>query len=203
MDSTQPVLTAGRSAGAVPQGDADVRALLVAGQVDAAFALLAGRYEAKVFRLCVALLRNPETAQDVAQESLIRVWRALPRYDGRASLSTWIYAITRNRCLTALSQPSANLSLSDEAVMAEAEAIADTGVDADTVGLIRQLVAGLPETARRVLTLYYFEERSIAEVAHMLGLPEGTVKTQLFRARTTLRAQLHGLGLAEPGLRLT
>lgn len=194
MDTTPPAPPA------APPADADVLALLGRGETEAAFALLAGRYEAKVYRLSVALLRNPDAARDAAQESLVRVWRALPRYDGRASLSTWIYAITRNRCLTALSQVRGELSLSDEAIMAEAEAVPAVSGDADTAGLVRQLVAALPEAAQRVLTLYYFEERSVGEVALMLGLPEGTVKTQLFRARAALLGQLRDLGLADPEL---
>jgi len=55
-----------------------------------------------VYRLCCALLRDRTQAEDAAQDSLIRVWKALERYDRRASLSSWIYAIARNRCLTAL-----------------------------------------------------------------------------------------------------
>ena len=140
------------------------------------------------------------TAQDVAQESLIRVWKALPGYDGRAALSTWIYAITRNRCLTALERARVPLSLSDEAVQAEAEEVAAANADADSVSTLRRLVDELPEAARRVITLFYFEERSVAEVAAMLGHPEGTVKTHLFRARAALLEKLSGLGLADPAL---
>src|SRR6185437_2445541 len=82
--------------------DQDVVGLLRAGTAERAFALLLPRYEQKIYRLCCALLRDRSQAEDVAQESLVRIWRMLHRYDGRAALSTWIYAITRNRCLTAL-----------------------------------------------------------------------------------------------------
>jgi len=195
MDATPPPATAARSAEPARPADADVVALLSQGQAEAAFDVLAGRYSPKVYRLCFALLRNSEAAQDAAQESLVRVWRALPRYDGRASLSTWIYAITRNRCMTALAQPATELSLSDEAVLAEAEAVPDALADPDAAGLVRRLVDELPEPARRVLTLYYFEECAIGEVARMLGMPEGTVKTHLHRARASLMARLRSLGL--------
>ena len=180
--------------------DRDIVELLRCGGQAAAFELVAERYEAKVYRLCVALLRNPATAQDIAQESLIRVWKALPGYDGRASLSTWIYAITRNRCLTSLQRARETLSLSDEAVQAEAEAVAASDADTGAVAAIRRLVDELPETARRVITLFYFEEHSVAEVAIMLGRPEGTVKTHLFRARAALLEKLAGMGLADPAL---
>jgi RNA polymerase sigma-70 factor (ECF subfamily) len=182
------------------QRDRDIVELLQRGDRAGAFELVAGRYGSKVYRLCVALLRNPAAAQDAAQESLIRVWKALPGYDGRAALSTWIYAITRNRCLSALERTREALSLSDEAVQTEAEAMAGTEADAGTASTIRRLVDDLPESARRVITLFYFEERSVAEVAAMLGCPEGTVKTHLFRARASLLEKLTALGLADPSL---
>lgn len=196
MDAAQPLSQTSPAA----RRDRDIVELLRCGNHAAAFELVAERYESKVFRLCVALLRNPATAQDVAQESLIRVWKALPAYDGRAALSTWIYAITRNRCLTALERGRVALSLSDEVVQAEAEAVAAADPDAESVSTLRRLVDDLPDTARTVITLFYFEERSIAEVAAMLGHREGTVKTHLFRARAALLEKLSGLGLADPAL---
>lgn len=182
------------------QRDRDIVDLLRNDKRVAAFDLLAKRYEAKVYRLCVAFLRDPVAAQDVAQESLIRVWKALPSYNATAALSTWIYAITRNRCLTALASGQKVLSLSDETVEAEAEAVAVVDGNSETVSTLHRLVDDLPEAARRVITLFYFEERSVAEVAALLGCPEGTVKTHLFRARASLLAKLSLLGLADPEL---
>lgn len=182
------------------QRDQDIVELLRNDQRIAAFELLAQRYEAKVYRLCVALLRDPAAAQDAAQESLIRVWKALPSYNATAALSTWIYAITRNRCFSALVSERKQLSLSDESVAAEAEHIAAASGDAETIAALRRLVEDLPETARRAIQLFYFEEHSVAEVAAMLGCPQGTVKTHLFRARAALLARLSALGLADPAL---
>ena len=71
----------------------------------------------------LTLLREPTAAQDAAQESLVRIWKALASYDQRASLSTWIYAITRNRCLTAIERRRDLASLSDPEVNAEAQAL--------------------------------------------------------------------------------
>ena len=182
--------------------DHDILALLDRGDPSAAFDLIAQRYETKVYRLCLALLRNPADARDAAQESLIRVWKGLPGFDGRAALSTWIYAITRNRSLTALERVRTDLSLGDEAVQAEADAVAapEERTAADEALAIRRLVDALPEAQRRVVTLYYFEERAVAEVAAMLGCPDGTVKTQLFRARAALLGRMKVLGLADRAL---
>ena len=161
---------------------------------------LVDRYEHKVYRLCCSLLRDPDQAEDAAQESLVRVWKALPKYDQRASLSTWIYTITRNRCLTAIERRRELDSLSDPAVEHEAEAAQAVGpaAEQDHLAVLRELVDALPERFRRALILFYYEERSVAEVAQMLGLPEGTVKTNLHRARAALAEQLRGLGLADP-----
>ena len=186
-------------AAAAPQ-DADIVALLQSGAHERAFELLLSRYQGKVYRLCCTLLRDPSAAQDAAQESLVRIWKALASYDRRASLSTWMYAITRNRCLTAIERRRDLASLSEPEV--EAEALALGGADSepqDQFELLRELVNLLPERYRRALTLFYYEERSVSEVAQMLAMPEGTVKTNLHRARAALAEQLRRRGLDDPG----
>jgi RNA polymerase sigma-70 factor, ECF subfamily len=183
--------------------DGDIVALLQSGAVEPAFQLTLARYQAKVYRLCCALLRDPSAAEDAAQESLVRIWKAIGGYDGRASLSTWIYTITRNRCLTAIERRRELASLSDDAVAAEAESQAHSLGAADDEPqqgseLLRELVDGLPERYRRTLTLFYYEDRSVSEVAKMLAMPEGTVKTNLSRARAALAEQLRRRGLSDP-----
>jgi RNA polymerase sigma-70 factor, ECF subfamily len=191
---------------AAPAGslDVDVLALLARGERAAAFELLVPRYEGKVYRLCWSLLRNDAQAADAAQDSLLRAWRALDRYDpGTAALSTWIYAITRNRCLSLLAERPRNtalLALPD--VQAEAEAVAapdDRRAD-EAAQHLRRCVQALPEAQRNALTLYYFEERSVSAAAAMLGWPEGTVKTHLHRGRAAVMKQLQAQGLADPRL---
>jgi len=187
-----------RSDGVPP--DQDIVALLRGGAMETAFERLVSRYEHKVFRLCCSVLRDPDQAQDAAQESLLRVWKALPKYDQRASLSTWIYTITRNRCLTAIERRRIQESLSDPAVELEVESL-QAGVperDEDQAAILRGLVDELPERYRTALTLYYYEERDVSEVAQMLGAPEGTIKTNLHRARALLLERLRALGLADP-----
>jgi RNA polymerase sigma-70 factor, ECF subfamily len=180
--------------------DQDIVELLRGGAVEAAFERLIGRYEHKVYRLCCSLLRDPDQAKDAAQESLVRVWKALPKYDQRASLSTWIYTITRNRCLTAIERRRDLDSLSDPGVEREVEAAGAVTPEGeqDHLGVLRELVEALPERYRRALTLYYYEERSVEEVAVMLGVPQGTIKTNLHRARAMLLERVRGLGLGDP-----
>jgi RNA polymerase sigma-70 factor (ECF subfamily) len=181
--------------------DRDIVALLQSGARERAFEQLLLRYQGKLYRLCCTLLRDPTAAEDAAQESLVRIWKALPSYDGRASLSTWIYTITRNRCLTALERRRELSSLSDAVTEVEVEALShgsDETQATDDYALLRELVELLPERYRRTLTLFYYEDRSIGEVANMLGMPEGTVKTNLHRARAALTEQLRRRGLDDP-----
>jgi RNA polymerase sigma-70 factor, ECF subfamily len=172
------------------------------GNLPQAFELVMQRYEAKVYRLCVAYLRDPALAQDAAQESLVRIWRALPKYDGRAALSTWIYAITRNWCFTSISARRATVSLSELAIEAEVDSLAVTDEQGtlDQAQAVRNLVDGLPDVTRRIVSLYYFEEQSVGEVSDLVGLPQGTIKTHLFRGRASLLAKMQAMGLADPSL---
>ena len=179
--------------------DQDIVELLHAGAREHAFETLLGRYEGKVYRLCCALLRDRSQAEDAAQESLVRVWKALERYDGRAALSSWIYAITRNRCLTALQQRRRHEPAQEpnDDAQQTAQGAAPEPWDGRTEEL-RGLIETLPERLRRAPLPYYYEERSVSEVACMLGCPEGTAKTTLFRARTALGELLKRRGLDDP-----
>lgn len=184
------------------QRDADLVALVLAGQLHAAFEGIMVRYESKVFHLCMALLRDKQAAEDIAQESFLRIWRALTSYRSEtASLSTWIYAITRNRCLTELARrPDPTPIDGDGEGTAEHLAAAETSGDSRAMDVLHGLVQLLPTHLRNSLTLYYFEERSVEEVASMLNIPQGTVKTHLHRARIELRQKLLAQGLAHSDL---
>ena len=171
--------------------DADVVALLRAGQQNKAFSLLFERYESLVYRLCRGLVHGP-SADDAAQEAFVRIWRSLHTYDGSAALSTWLYAVARNSCFTLLRSDGTRArrfeSLSDEDDMPMADQ--PESVDQRAVQTVQQAVDALPEKQRRVLQLFYWQDHSVEEVADMLAMPEGTVKTLLHRARQRLAVQL-------------
>ena len=184
------------------QRDRDIVQLLrTAAGRNRAFEELQRRYQGKIYRLCCALLHERDQAEDAAQDSLVRIWQALDRYDGRAALSSWIYTITRNRCLTALERRRTHESWDEcgESLESRGPAAAEAAQPWDgRPGQLRALIELLPERLRRVLLLYYYEERSVTEVALMLGAPEGTIKTALFRARAALAEMLRRRGLDDP-----
>jgi RNA polymerase sigma-70 factor (ECF subfamily) len=164
---------------------------LRAGRDAEAFAALVTGFRRRVFGIAYAILGSRAAAEDVAQEVFVKLWKSLPGYDGRAKLSTWIYAIARNAAISARRRERAAASLSDEAVLAEAErsAAADGDPRADDARLWRA-VAALPDAQRQAVILYYQDERPVEEVAAMLGSPVNTVKTHLHRARARLAAAL-------------
>lgn len=165
--------------------ESDVRQLLRQGERDRAFEMILDLYEARVFRLVLSMVGDAGRAEEVAQDSLLKVWQALERLDERAGLGTWIYTIARNTALTHLRAESYRRTVSLESI---AEPAADARRDE---GDIRGLVERLPEEQRQVVVLYYYQEKSVEEVALMLDLPEGTVKSHLSRARKKL-AELMG-----------
>ena len=157
--------------------------LVASGNLERAFELIVAAYKDKVFGLAYSMAGGVSAAEDVTQEVFLRVWRALPHFEARSSLSTWIYAITRNTCL--------NLKASGhERAMArrdysEREFLAPPR-NPDAALLIEQLLQKLPSTYRRVLTLYYLGDYSCEEVGERLDMPLGTVKTCLHRAKRLL-----------------
>ena len=179
--------------GAAPltSADEDILALLQVRHYLRAFETLLPRYRDRVFRLCWSILENRELAEESAQDAFIRIWKALPAFRRDSSLSTWIFSIARNTSLTtAKHNARRGLSLDDPANRREAELV--THSESHELGHVDvpHLLAQLPEKYRRVIALFYMEEKSYEEVSRMLDLPMGTVKTYLHRARKELAAAL-------------
>lgn len=169
----------------------DIRAQLAAGRYREAFDLVLERFKDKVFRLSYAMLRSETQAEDMTQDVFIKVWKALPGYSGAASVSTWLYTITRNTCLTELkrrqSRPTISLDTPElEAVVDTLPAMQTTDPEGGAEMDVHELLGRLPEKYRQVVSLFYLDQKSYEEVGAMLGLPLGTVKTFLFRARKEL-----------------
>jgi RNA polymerase sigma-70 factor (ECF subfamily) len=131
---------------------------------------------------------NSSQAEDAAQDVCVRIWRALPAYRGESSVSTWVYAITRNTCLTAIAAMKRTSdrnppSGDDRNLQQFAENIPAPEPKAHSGPDLSHAMQQLPENYRQAVMLFYMEERSYVEVAAMMALPIGTVRTYLHRAK--------------------
>ena len=168
-----------------------LRRKLANGDYRPAFEQVLELYSQKIFHLALSMLRNETQAEDMTQDILLRIWKGLPGYHGEASLSTWIYAIARNTCLTELKKRAHRpaISLNEPAFETNLDAVPTLQYhdpDSGTALDVNQLLAQIPEKYRQVITLFYLEQKSYEEVAALLGLPLGTVKTFLYRGKKEL-----------------
>ena len=159
--------------------DEDLIRCLADGRRDRAFDGLVERYRVKVFRLVFSIVANRARAEEVTQDAFLKVWLALPSYDGRASLATWIYTIARN---TSLSHRRSEAYRS----VLPLEEIREPGAAPVEFGDIPGLLERLPDPQKEAVELFYLQERSIEDVAGMMDIPAGTVKSHLHRARRGL-----------------
>jgi RNA polymerase sigma-70 factor (ECF subfamily) len=165
--------------------DEDVRQLLQDRRYPQALERLLDLYQKKVFRMAWVMLRDTGRAEEVTQDVFLKLWRALPAYDGRAAVRTWLYTIARNTCLSAVRAESYRRT--DE-LDERSEPAAPSQVLADLA--LDECLAKLPPAQREVVTLFYLQDKSVSDVAAMLQLPEGTVKSHLHRARRALAAMM-------------
>lgn len=162
-----------------------------------AFAILVSRYDRAVYHLAYRTLRDVEEARDVAQEAFFKAFRSLRTFKPGARFSTWIFAITYHACCDRLNRRKrySNEEMPDRADPApgpERQAIA-----LDEAKRLRDAIESLPEKYRTVITLYHLQGKQYEEIATVLALPIGTVKTHLFRAKEQLRKRLAGLEVTE------
>jgi RNA polymerase sigma-70 factor, ECF subfamily len=169
------------------QADAEIHQHLHTKQYREALALLLPKYRHKVFRFCFGMLGDRALAEDVTQDVFFRVWRALPGYEAQAALSTWIYAISKNACLSELRKRKPMISIhADEEYDPEVTSLAARDRDDSATVSVSQVLDRLPERYRRAVSLFYMEDQSYEQTAASLGLPLGTVKALLHRARKRL-----------------
>ena len=171
--------------------DEQIRGCLDRNLYKSAFDLIVTHFSDKIMHLTYSIVSNDAFAEDVVQDVLLRVWRALPAYRGEASISTWIYAITRNTCLTALKRVGHknSVSIEEPAVRMQTESLSSPQQSALLSDLPR-LLSSLPEKQRQILMLFCMEDKSYEEVALLMNLPVGTVKTYLHRGRKTIASLL-------------
>jgi RNA polymerase sigma-70 factor (ECF subfamily) len=174
---------------APPLTDDELIRAALAGRAEA-FGTLVERYERAVYHLALRTMRDVEEAKDATQEGFFKAYRALHTFRPGAKFSTWIFTIVYRVCCDRLARRKrfSGDELPDRADgTAGPEAIAE---QADDARRLRAAIEALPEKYRVVVTLFHLQGKQYEEIAAVLDLPLGTVKTHLFRAKELLRKAL-------------
>ena len=159
----------------------------------AAFGELVQQYQKRVFALAVRMCPTPELAEEAAQEAFLAAWQGLPFFRGDSAFATWLYRLTSNACVDLLRKENRHQgpSLDDESVSAEVPDPTPTPEKAvEQQELRRQIEAGLQTLSpehREVLILREIQQLSYDEIADVLSLDLGTVKSRINRGRRQLR----------------
>jgi RNA polymerase sigma factor (sigma-70 family) len=151
------------------------------------------RFQAEVFGLSVRLLGHRQDAEDVTQETFVRVFRSLHRWDKARPLRPWVLGIAVNRCRTWMGKRARRPELAD--YLQETSARDDTDDSAELVTEIRTALDGLRPEYRSVFVLFHEQGRSYEEIAAAHGRPVGTIKTWLHRTRLEILTRLRGRGM--------
>jgi RNA polymerase sigma-70 factor (ECF subfamily) len=160
------------------------------------FALLFARFAPRVKSYLLKLGARPEQAEELAQETLLAVWRKASYFDpSRASASTWIFTIARNLRIDAIRRDRHPEDLIDEPQLMPAETVRpdDALSAAEREDRLRVALKSLPPEQAEVVRMSFFQDKAHAEISDSLGLPLGTVKSRLRLAMVRLRAQLDEL----------
>jgi RNA polymerase sigma-70 factor (ECF subfamily) len=184
----------------VPEGvgDAELAARVAAGD-GAAFELLMRRHNRRLYRIAVSVLRDAADAEDALQEAYLAAYRAIGSFRAESSLATWLSRLVLNHCLARRRKARRRdgifsivpeSSEPDAALDVDGETPDRALVRAELRELLERKVGELPEAFRTVFMMRCVEELSVEETAQLLNIPEATVRTRQFRARSLLRESL-------------
>jgi RNA polymerase sigma-70 factor, ECF subfamily len=193
--------------GAMTRSDVQLMLDVKAGD-DASFNLLLQKYRTPLINFLFRMVRDSATAEDLAQEVFLRVYRARKQYSPSAKFTTWLFRIATNLALNSVrDNRHRQMDVSIDAPVDEDEAplqlparemrIDEHMIERDRAEFIRQAISSLPEKQRVAVLLHKYEEMDYAEIAKILECSESALKSLLFRAYETLRVQLAPL-VAQP-----
>ena len=153
----------------------------------ATFEALVGEYQVKVFSLCMGLVSNREDALDLTQEVFIKIYRNAKQFKGESKLSTWIYRIVQNTCMDFLRRERRYTPVSLPDILPDSSPSPyELAAAAEDRERVRKALLSLPTDYKSALLLREYEGLSYSEIADILGISEGTVKSRISRARTAL-----------------
>jgi len=156
-----------------------------------AFTELVNRYKDLVYTLALRMLKNREEAEEVSQDTFIKIYKSLHKFKGESKFSTWIYKVAYNSCLDRIKKNRKYLNDVEINEFTEHEVKTvdnafEALVEEERNQLIQECLNVLPSDDSFLLTLYYFEEQSLEEIANIVGLTANNVKVKLFRSRKKL-----------------
>ncbi len=161
-----------------------------------AFATLVGRYQDRLYNYLYRMTGSREDAQDLTQETFVRVYRALPRFNLEAPFRPWVYKIATNLAINLLKGRKPVLVLEEYVPSVSNEDSPEHFAEAREIQrVISAAVAGLPEHYRAVVLLRHVNDLAYEDIARALDVPLGTAKVRLHRARAMLQEKLMAAGL--------
>jgi RNA polymerase sigma factor (sigma-70 family) len=163
-----------------------------------AFGLLVQKHQRLVYTLALRILKNPEEAQEAAQDTFVKIYQSISGFEGKSKFTTWMYRVVYNECLARLRKTKQNLTWVED-VMENPDEPADflDGLEIlqreERSALIRKGIDMLNPSEAAVLTLFYLEEQPVKQIATITGSSESNVKVQIFRGRKHLEQNLKKL----------
>ncbi len=161
-----------------------------------AFSFLVEKYQKLVYTLALKLLKKPEEAEEMAQDTFIKAFQKLDSYEGKSKFSTWLYSITYNACISELRKRMIEFkSLDDRQISDQDEQkmhdyYRETRKE-DQEKYLNLALAKLPEDDQVLVTLYYYENQSMDEISQITGLTVSNIKVKIHRARKRMYILLH------------
>jgi RNA polymerase sigma-70 factor, ECF subfamily len=191
------VATTDRVRGPAQETSDEALVLSIATGDKQALQVLFGRHNVRVYRFVLRFLNDEAAAEDLVSEVFLDVWRQANRFEARSQVSTWLLAMARNKALSALRRRSTE-ELDEEV----AEFIEDPADNPEVTmqkkqrnSILADCLTQLSAAHREIIDLVYYHEKSIDEVAEIIGVPQNTVKTRMFYARKRIAELMNGKGL--------
>lgn len=157
---------------------------------DAAYGQLVEKYQRGLVRYCYTIVHDADTAEDIAQETFIKAYSQLTKYNAAFGFSTWLYKIAHNVALNNIRKVT-TLPLAEDYEIAYVDQVPEVLEREQREAKVRHALDGLPVNFRTAVHLHYWEHKTYEEIASVMQVPDTTVKTWLYRARQQLKEECH------------